>query len=47
MELAVADDGRVFYVERITGEVNVWNPATGQVIDRGHDPGLHRAGERR
>ena len=31
MELAVANDGRVFYVERITGEVNVYNPANGQV----------------
>ena len=31
MELAVTEDGRVFYVERITGEVNVYNPANGQV----------------
>jgi cytochrome c len=31
MELAVADDGRVFYVERITGELNVYNPVNGQV----------------
>ena len=31
MEIAVADDGRVFYVERITGELNVYNPANGQV----------------
>ena len=31
MELAVANDGRVFYVERITGEVNVYNPVNGQV----------------
>ncbi len=31
MELAVANDGRVFYVERITGELNVYNPANGQV----------------
>ena len=31
MELTVADDGRVFYVERITGEINVYNPANGQV----------------
>ena len=31
MELAVADDGRVFYVERITGEINVYNPVNGQV----------------
>ena len=31
MELTVADDGRVFYVERITGELNVYNPVNGQV----------------
>ncbi len=31
MELTVANDGRVFYVERITGEVNVYNPVNGQV----------------
>jgi type 1 glutamine amidotransferase len=31
MELDIANDGRVFYVERVTGEINVWNPATGQV----------------
>ncbi|HWM08730.1 MAG TPA: ThuA domain-containing protein, partial [Solirubrobacteraceae bacterium] len=31
MELAVTDDGRVFYVERITGELNVYNPVNGQV----------------
>jgi len=31
MELDVAQDGRVFYVERITGELNVWNPVNGQV----------------
>jgi PKD repeat protein/plastocyanin len=31
MELAVANDGRVFYVERITGELNVYNPTSGQV----------------
>ncbi len=31
MELTVANDGRVFYVERITGEINVYNPANGQV----------------
>jgi PKD repeat protein len=31
MELAVANDGRVFYVERITGELNVYNPVNGQV----------------
>jgi glucose/arabinose dehydrogenase len=30
--LAVAPDGRVFYIER-TGEVAVWHPDTGQVID--------------
>ena len=45
MELAVAKDGRVFYVERITGEVNVIKP-DGTVADRGRDPGLERAGER-
>ncbi|HWM20772.1 MAG TPA: ThuA domain-containing protein, partial [Ilumatobacteraceae bacterium] len=31
MELTVADDGRVFYVERVTGEINVYNPVNGQV----------------
>ncbi len=31
MEIAVANDGRVFYVERITGELNVYNPVNGQV----------------
>ena len=31
MELTVANDGRVFYVERITGEINVYNPVNGQV----------------
>ena len=31
MEIAVASDGRVFYVERITGELNVYNPVNGQV----------------
>ena len=31
MELTVANDGRVFYVERITGELNVYNPVNGQV----------------
>jgi cytochrome c len=31
MELDVAPDGRVFYVERITGEINLWNPSNGQV----------------
>ena len=31
MELDVANDGRVFYIERMTGEVNVWNPANGAV----------------
>ena len=47
MELAVAKDGRVFYVERITGELNVYNPANGDVMTAGDDPGLERAGERR
>lgn len=32
MELAVAKDGRVFYVER-TGTVRVWNPQTSKVTD--------------
>ena len=45
MELDVRGDGRVFYVERITGEVNVIIPTTAP-CDRGHDPGLQRAGER-
>jgi cytochrome c len=38
MELAVAKDGRVFYVERITGEVNVIKPDTGQVLTAGKIP---------
>lgn len=37
MELAVADDGRVFYIER-TGELRVWLPDTGEVIDAGSLP---------
>lgn len=32
MALAVAPDGRAFYVER-TGEVRLWRPDTGRVID--------------
>ncbi len=32
MEIAVADDGRVFYIER-TGELMVWLPDSGQVIE--------------
>ena len=32
MELAVAKDGRVFYVER-TGTVRVWSPQTSKVTD--------------
>lgn len=32
LALAVAPDGRVFYVER-TGEVRVWQPDSGRVID--------------
>lgn len=34
MELAVADDGRVFYIER-TGELLVWLPDSGQVVEAG------------
>ncbi len=34
MEIAVADDGRVFYIER-TGELRVWLPETGQVVEAG------------
>lgn len=34
MELAVAPDGRVLYIER-TGELRVWRPDTGQVIAAG------------
>ncbi len=37
MELAVAKDGRVFYVERITGEVNVIKP-DGSVLTAGTIP---------
>jgi cytochrome c len=37
MELAAAKDGRVFYVERITGEVNVIKP-DGQVLTAGTIP---------
>ena len=47
MELAVADDGRVFYVERITGEINVYNPVNGQVTTALTLPVSSRAGERR
>lgn len=32
MELAVADDGRVFYIER-TGELRVWLPQTSEVVE--------------
>ncbi len=32
MEIAVAGDGRVFFIER-TGELRVWMPSSGQVID--------------
>lgn len=32
MELAVADDGRVFYIER-TGELRVWLPDTSEVVE--------------
>ena len=46
MELAVANDGRVFYVERITGELNVYNPANGQVTTAARIPVVERAGER-
>ena len=46
MELAVADDGRVFYVERITGEINVYNPANGQVTTAGTIPVSSVPGER-
>src|SRR5918995_3487865 len=38
MELDVANDGRVFYIERITGEVNVWNPVNGAVTTAGTIP---------
>ena len=38
MELAVTNDGRVFYVERITGEINVYNPANGQVTTAARIP---------
>lgn len=34
MELAVADDGRVLYIER-SGELRVWRPDTGQVVEAG------------
>src|SRR4051794_13934762 len=37
MELAVAKDGRVFYVERITGEINVIKP-NGDVVTAAHIP---------
>jgi glucose/arabinose dehydrogenase len=35
LALQVAPDGRVFYVER-TGELRVWIPATGQVVEAVH-----------
>ncbi|HET9736477.1 MAG TPA: ThuA domain-containing protein [Solirubrobacteraceae bacterium] len=38
MELDIASDGRVFYVERITGQINVYNPATGGVTTAGTIP---------
>ena len=38
MELDIASDGRVFYVERVTGEINVYNPATGGVTTAGTIP---------
>ncbi len=37
MEIAVAEDGRVFYIER-TGELRVWLPETGQVVEAGALP---------
>ena len=45
MELAVAKDGRVLYVERITGEINLIK-ANGDVVTAGTHPGLLGAGER-
>jgi glucose/arabinose dehydrogenase len=37
MELAVANDGRVLFIER-TGELRVWRPDTGEVIEAGALP---------
>jgi glucose/arabinose dehydrogenase len=37
MEIAVAGDGRVFYIER-TGELRIWLPDTGRVIEAGGLP---------
>ena len=44
MELDVAPDGRVFYIER-DGRLQIWKPDTQQTVDRGHDPG-HAAARR-
>jgi len=37
MELAVANDGRVLFIER-TGELRVWRPDTGRVVEAGTLP---------
>ncbi len=34
MELAVAGDGRVFYIER-TGELRIWLPESGRIVEAG------------
>ena len=45
MELDVANDGRVFYIER-DGRLQIWKPNTQQTVDGGHGPGDAQPGER-
>ena len=45
MELDVANDGRVFYIER-DGRLQIWKPDTQQTVTAGHDPGHAQPGER-
>ena len=45
MELDVANDGRVFYIER-DGRLQIWKPNTQQTVTAGHGPGHAQPGER-
>ena len=45
MELDVAKDGRVFYIER-DGRLQIWKPNTQQTVHGGHGPGHAQPGER-